>query len=340
VFNGEEERLLASGVHLPLYQLNKHTAGQDLEAEYIAVGDEYAYVVCQENNAIVRLRLADLTFDKIIVLGYKDYGVCPIDASNTDNIIGNLLTRPNVRGIFQPDAIRLVTLGGKEYLITANEGDAKDYSFVTEEARAEDIADEALLAGRFNLPTGRLVVTTVLGKDPTNPSVYSTIFNYGARSFSIWDAEDGSLVYDSHDSLEALSFEVPYTKDFFNANDGSTAEVDQRSDDKAGEPEALEVFTKGSSTYLIVAAERPGLLYMYDITDPVAPVFLSVNSYPQDCLASPLVQAAADPESLQYVPAGDHPLGDFDIVISSGAETSTIAIFKVEDAPGADPCAA
>ena len=48
--------------------------------------------------------------------------------------------------MFQPDSIHTVKVGGVEYLITANEGDSKDYSGFTlnttgfsEEARAKDI---------------------------------------------------------------------------------------------------------------------------------------------------------------------------------------------------------
>ena len=33
-----------------------------------------------------------------------------------------------VFGMYQPDSIHVMSHGGKEYLVTANEGDAKDYS--------------------------------------------------------------------------------------------------------------------------------------------------------------------------------------------------------------------
>ena len=44
-----------------------------------------------------------------------------------------------VFGMYQPDAIKLVTIGDVDYIITANEGDSKDYSFFSEEERVEDI---------------------------------------------------------------------------------------------------------------------------------------------------------------------------------------------------------
>ena len=44
-----------------------------------------------------------------------------------------------VFGMYQPDAIKLVTIGDVDYIITANEGDSKDYDFFSEEERVEDI---------------------------------------------------------------------------------------------------------------------------------------------------------------------------------------------------------
>ena len=44
-----------------------------------------------------------------------------------------------VFGMYQPDAIKLVTIGDVDYIITANEGDSKDYDFFSEEERVQDI---------------------------------------------------------------------------------------------------------------------------------------------------------------------------------------------------------
>ena len=45
-----------------------------------------------------------------------------------------------IYGIYSPDAIKLVTWKGVDYIITANEGDAKEYGDIwTEEIRGHDI---------------------------------------------------------------------------------------------------------------------------------------------------------------------------------------------------------
>ena len=44
-----------------------------------------------------------------------------------------------VYGMYQPDAIKFLRIGGVDYLLTANEGDSKDYSFFSEEVRGDDI---------------------------------------------------------------------------------------------------------------------------------------------------------------------------------------------------------
>lgn len=45
-----------------------------------------------------------------------------------DDVIGiNIYPYP-IYGMYQPDAIRTVTIGGREYIVTADEGDSKDYS--------------------------------------------------------------------------------------------------------------------------------------------------------------------------------------------------------------------
>lgn len=44
-----------------------------------------------------------------------------------------------VYGMYQPDAIKVITIGDVEYLVTANEGDFKSYNFFNERIRIEDV---------------------------------------------------------------------------------------------------------------------------------------------------------------------------------------------------------
>jgi DNA-binding beta-propeller fold protein YncE len=222
------------------------TVAQDLEPEYIAVSDDgtTAYVMCQENNALVLVNIGTETVDAILPIGFKDWteeGVT-FDASNrTDDIF---FANWPVNGMYQPDAIDYFNVGGAGYLITANEGDARDYDDFSEEFRvgddeipldptafpdAEYLKDDALL--------GRLRITSANG-DTDGDGDYDELYAYGARSFTIWDATTGALVYDSGNDLEQITAADPVFGALFNSDDEENA-FKNRSDDKGPEPEAV-----------------------------------------------------------------------------------------------------
>lgn len=62
---------------------------------------------------------------EIYPLGFKDWSVSGLDASDRDGMI-NIQNWP-IRGLYQPDAMRLIQHGNRTLLVTANEGDAKKY---------------------------------------------------------------------------------------------------------------------------------------------------------------------------------------------------------------------
>ena len=112
-----------------------------------------------------------------------------LDASNKDDAIN--ISHWHVRGLYQPDAIAHFQSADQTFLITANEGDARDYECFSEEARVADLTldpgvflNPDLLQAEENL--GRLKTTTATG-DIDGDGQHEIIFNYGARSFSIWD---------------------------------------------------------------------------------------------------------------------------------------------------------
>jgi len=113
------------------------TAAQDLEPEYIAVSEDSSttWVTLQENNAIAKLDIDSAQFEWVPGLGYKDHSAegNALDASNKDKAI-NIQTWP-VLGMYLPDAIATFTIGDQRYLVTANEGDAREYDGFSEETR-------------------------------------------------------------------------------------------------------------------------------------------------------------------------------------------------------------
>jgi hypothetical protein len=110
--------------------------------------------------------------------------------------------------MYQPDAIATFVIDGQRYLITANEGDAREYVYEVDgdeivafidEARVADLIldpeafpDWEELQDKKNL--GRLKVTTSFPAEE-GPDGYAKLYSFGARSFTIW-TEYGELVFD------------------------------------------------------------------------------------------------------------------------------------------------
>ncbi len=124
-FVGQEAALRAKGVRIYGPGAN---AAQDFEPEYIAVsGDsKTAWVTLQENNAFAKIDIASATVTDVLALGYKDHGLARngLDVSDTDQAI-NIRAWPGVRGLYLPDSVASYSAGGKTYLVSANEGDAR-----------------------------------------------------------------------------------------------------------------------------------------------------------------------------------------------------------------------
>lgn len=309
-FNAQEASLEADGFRV--FGPNADLAA-DVEPEYIAVSEDSktAWVSLQENNGIAKVNLETKTIEAIFPLGFKDYSLAEnsIDASDKDGL--KALKTWNVKGIFQPDAITAVNIGGVEYVISANEGDARDYDGYSEEVRVDDLTlDETVypISGDFQneINLGRLKTTTTLG-DANNDGKVEQIYSYGTRSFSIWSA-NGQLVYDSGNSIarETLHF----TPEIFNGKD-------KRSDDKGAEPEAVEVLSLGNRHILFVGLERNNQVLVYDISNPLAPAFLDVLSHSGD----------VGPEGLLAIPAADSPTGK-DLLVVSNEVSGTVSFYE------------
>ncbi len=234
------------------------SAAQDLEPEYITVSKDgsKAFVTLQENNAIAIVDVATATVSNIVSLGFKNHGLAGngLDASDRDSINGNIRTYANVLGMYQPDAIASFEVGGKTYLVTANEGDARDYTGFNEEVRLRAATTDATFnpADRLDAAAGRLTITNTPGV--ANP-VAGAAYAFGARSFTIWD-ENGALVFDSGDSIEQIiKAQFPSLWD------------DGRSDNKGPEPEGVEIGMIDGRTFLFVGLERTNNILAFDITD-------------------------------------------------------------------------
>ncbi|WP_215608268.1 choice-of-anchor I family protein [Leptothoe spongobia] len=294
---------------------------EDLEPEFITVSADgsTAYVTLQENNAIGILDLYTERFTEVKSLGFKDHSIIGnnFDASNEDGGI-NIQTRP-VLGMYQPDAISSYTVNGDTYLVTANEGDARDYEGFSEEERVKDLVldpfaypNAAALQRENNL--GRLKTTSALG-DTDGDGDIDQIYSYGARSFSIWDAA-GNLVFDSGDDFEQII--ANNFPELFNINGGEVNELDDRSDDKGPEAEGVALGVFRGHTLAFIGLERTGGVMVYDISNPAAPTFVTYE---------PNFSSDYSPEGLLYIDADNSPIGAPLLVVTNEV-SKTFAVYQ------------
>ena len=309
-YNNQEAMLEANGFRV--FGLNADLA-KDIEPEYIAVAadSKTAWVTLQENNGIARINLDGTpAITNIFPLGFKDYGIVgnEIDPSDKDNTIA-FANYPKVFGMYQPDGIATFNDGGMDYVITANEGDVRDYytNFVEGVKVSGITLDESDFPNAVDLKKdatlGRLVVTQ-FAQSSTAETLYSELLSFGARSFSIWNGTSGALVYDSGNDLEIQA-------------NSAGAYPDDRSDAKGVEPENLTVGVIGNSRFAFIGLERADAVAVYDITD------ISNIQFKQ------FLKTSGDdaPEGILFVSAADSPNGN-PLLIVSNEDSGNVTVYQ------------
>lgn len=332
------------------------TVAQDLEPEYITVAKDSrtAWVALQENNAIAVLDIERGRFSALRGLGVKDH-LQPgneLDPSNADGAIR--LAQWPVYGLPMPDAIASYEVRSRTYIVTANEGDAREYEDDATGFKYADvrrfrslsgetplcdnarfaaffasnplgIADAGALRDNANLGRLNLVSTEGLSADGT---CLEALYAFGTRSFSIYD-ERLRRVYDSGADFERLTASVDPAN--FNANNDDNASFDSRSDDKGPEPEGLTLAKLWGRTYAFIGLERVGGVMAYDISNPYRPRFAAyVNhrDFGQDA-ASP---AALDlgPEGLIVIDAEHSPIRGVPLLVVANEVSGTTTLYRID----------
>lgn len=315
------------------------TVAQDLEPEYITVShnSKTAWVSLQEGNAMAIIDIKKGKVTSLVGLGFKNHNVegNAIDASDRDNAI-NIAPWP-VYGMYQPDALAAYHHRGETYIVSANEGDARDYAGFAEESRVRSITLDptAFPNGatlRDNARLGRLTITTANG-DIDRDGDFDRLYAFGARSFSIW-SETGALVYDSGDDFERITAAAYPTG--FNSDNAVNNSFDTRSDNKGPEPEGVAVGKVSGRTYAFIGLERIGGIIVYDITNPNAPGFvqyINTRNFNGDAVAG----TAGDlgPEGLHFISEDESPNGNALLVYGNEVSGSTtiLEINKVMPKP-------
>lgn len=326
-WDGKEKQLRKAGVRLTGPGAS---ASSDLEPEYVAVSADgrTAWVTLQENNALAVVDLRRARVKKVVPLGLKDHSAPGngLDASDRDG--GAHIRNWPVKGMYQPDAVAAFSSRGKNFLATANEGDAREWGCFEEEVRVKSLqlspkAFPNAAELQQDAALGRLNVSSASPRDAQGR--VTELHAFGSRSLSVRDSR-GRLLWDSGDELEQLTARL--NPAHFNTNHTEN-EPDGRSDNKGPEPEGVTTGTVRGTSYAFVGLERAGGIVAYDLTDPRAPKFAGhVNS--RDFTGDPAAGTAGDlgPEGLLFIPAKDSPTGDPLLVV--GHEVSgTTAVYRV-----------
>jgi hypothetical protein len=369
-YNGKQAELETQGMHFPNPSgrtingtLISTTVAQDLEPEYITTTNEIAYVTLQENNGLAMVDLSDNSV-QVIGLGFKDWSNYQLDGMEDGTV--SFGQYDDLYGMYMPDTITSFQWKDANFLVTANEGDAREYFFDTLNADGEQDEDLCTAAGGQDFdeddgclsyseetqgrrldyapgsnldniagddpkdfdftayPLGRLTVTDVLG-DSNNDGEYEALYAYGARSFTIWDA-NGLVVFDSGDDFERITASI-HGNTFNNNNDEN--EGDSRSANKGPEPEALTVGQVGDKTYAFIGMERLGGIFVYDVTNPYDTKFVDYVINRDLTEGGDLIGDSA-PEGMSFVEATDSPTGNA-LVIIGNEVSGTVSVWQISE---------
>lgn len=313
-----------------------NSVAKDFEPEYVApIDDTYAYVTIQEANAIGKLNIATATFESISRGFESQLKTIARDTSDRDSGAGPRLYQ-NVVGASQPDAIAGFKIGSGHYFVTANEGDAREYSCLNDDLRASALkVDARRFADWKNLSNN-----AALGRAKVNPNNgdrdgdgdIDTIHLRGSNSMTMY--RNGRPIWDSGDLLDQIQ-----TKAFGVANingshalssDKSTVNYtgQDRSDDKGSEPEGVAIGMVGDRRIAVLGLERMSALVIFDITFPSSPIFQEwIQMLPTK--ATPVKDAKYwSPEGIVFVPADKSPSGKA-LIITSYELTGSLSIHEI-----------
>jgi len=287
---------------------------QDIEPEYITVSGNFAYVTLQENNAMAKVNLSTNTLEYVKSYGAKSWEA---DSNNTIDIEEEgeikMKSYKGLFGLYMPDSIVSYNVAGATFLVTANEGDGREYGDFEDESKIKKLDLDTSIANEY-VEENDLKVMVDMG-DTDGDGDYDKLYTYGARSFSIWDA-NGDIVFDSIDEIAKKV--ALYEPELFNQDNG---DMDGRSGNKGAEPEALTLGIIDGKTYAFLGLERQNAIMIYDITTPTEAKFVSYYKTG--------VEGDISAEGMKFIPAADSPNGKNLLLVSFEVSGSTV-IYEVK----------
>lgn len=318
--NEERQKLVDAGI-----VMKKDTVpSEDLEPEYIAAGNDTAYVTLQEANAIAVIDLGSLKVTGIYSAGYEDYSTTAVDIDKKDEAY-NPAVYESLRGIRMPDGVALYSVDGVDYIVMANEGDSREWGdYLNEDER--DFGDgQTSPTGKITAENSGLTGKVVFFDSSDYDGLDSGLdYVFGGRSFTVFRADESGLteIYDSGSDFEAKTAE--YIPENFNCSNDDKS-LDDRSGKKGPESESITVGTVGERTYAFIGLERVGGVMVYDITDPAETVYVNyINSrdFSED------IAGDDSPEGLCFIPAADSADGNA-YLLAACEVSGTVAAYEL-----------
>ena len=258
------------------------------------------------------------------------------DTSDRDSGAGPRTYR-NVVGASQPDAIAGFKYASGNYFITANEGDAREYTCLNDDLRAASLKVDTRRFPDWTTLSG----SAALGRAKVNPNNgdkdgdgdIDTIHLRGSNSMTMY--RNGLPIWDSGDLLDqiqTLAFGVANINGSHSySSDKSTMNYvgQDRSDDKGAEPEGVALGMVGDRRIAILGLERMTALAIFDITQPRVPVFQEwLQMLPTKATPAKDVKHFS-PEGIVFVPADKSPSGKA-LIITSYELSGSISIHQIE----------
>jgi hypothetical protein len=314
-----------------------NNVAKDFEPEFVtAVDNNYAYVTIQEANAIGRLNIKSATFESVTRAFESNLSIVSRDTSDRDAGAGPR-TYKNVVGASQPDAIAGFTIGSGQYFVTANEGDAREYTCLNDDLRASALKVDARRFPDWKALSG----SAALGRAKVNPTIgdkdgdgdIDTIHLRGSNSMTMY--RNGLVIWDSAnllDQIQTQAFGVANINGSHSlSSDKSTMNYvgQDRSDDKGSEPEGVAVGMVGDRRIAILGLERMTALAIFDITVPGNPIFQEwLQLLPTKATPAKEVKHFS-PEGIVFVPADKSPSGKA-LIITSYELSGSLSIHQIE----------
>ena len=314
-----------------------NNVSKDFEPEFVSAADNnYAYVTIQEANAIGRLNIGSATFESITRAFESKVANVARDTSDRDNGAGPR-TYKNVVGASQPDAIAGFKVGSGQYFLTANEGDAREYTCLNDDLRGSVLKVDKRRFPNWTTMSG----SAELGRAKINPNIgdkdgdgdIDTIHLRGSNSMTMY--RNGLVIWDSAnllDKIQTQAFGVANINGSHSwSSDKSTMNYvgQDRSDDKGAEPEGVAIGMVGNRRIAILGLERMTALAIFDITEPRNPVFQEwLQMLPTKATPAKDVKYWS-PEGIVFVPANESPSGKA-LIITSYELSGSLSIHQIE----------